>query len=163
MQVIRNAALRPLAAIAPSGQALFGGKETSLSKALSRDTQPGVALAYSDAAAAVTIHGDPKSWELAAEPILNGTPITVRVTYLQLCVIPVVRTLMCRQLGSLLDGPLSQSKQTLRERFQASGAAGWLEVGAGASSRFMVFEAAVTLPNQGAHYEYEGADDASEE
>jgi hypothetical protein len=163
MQVIRNAALRPLAAIAPSGQALFAGNETSLSRAVSRDDQAGFARAYSDAAAVVTIHGDAESWAPAAEPILNGAPITVRVTYLQLCVVPIVRTLMCHELGSVLDTAVGGAKQTLRERFRAGGAAGWLEVAADTSSRFTLFDATVTLPNQGARYEYEEADDTSEE
>jgi hypothetical protein len=163
MQVIRRAALRPLSAIAPSAQAIFGGRETSLAKAVARDplVDAGFALAYSDAATVVSIHRAAASPELAAEPILHNTPVTLRVTYLQLCAVPLVRGLICDSLGTLLDSSVGGAKQTLRKRFEASGAPGWLEGASDPGSRFIVFEAEVTLPNQGALYEYTEAGDAA--
>ena len=117
-----------------------------------------------DAAALVTLHRSPDTYELAVEPILHDTPITLKVTYLQLCGVPLVRNLMCRPLSSLLDGAAvianGRTSPTLRQRFARAGAPGWLESASDPGARFIAFEAEVTLPNQGALYEYEEAGDA---
>jgi hypothetical protein len=166
MRGIRSAALRPLSAIAPTAAAFLGGRSATLADAIARDPQGtrAFANAYVDAAALVTLHRSPGAHELAAEPILHDTPITVRVTYLQLCGVPLVRNLICRSLGTLLDGSgtatTGATPLTLRERLARSGAPGWLEAAADPAARFMAFEAEVTLPNQGALYEYAEAGDA---
>jgi hypothetical protein len=165
MQAIRSAALRPLVAIAPSSQAFFGGRNSTIADSLQRDERAAGAFArvYVEAAAVVTVHSGPGKSELASEPILNNEPVTLRVTYLQLCGIPVVRSLICSSLTSLLEAPdvektlgglAGESKTSLGKRFERAGMPGWLASAAGAGSRFMAFEAEVTLPNQGARYEY---------
>lgn len=165
MQAIRSAALRPLVSIAPSADAFFGGREATIADSLRRDKSAVGAFArvYVEAAAVVTVHSGPGKSELASEPILNNEPVTLRVTYLQLCAIPVVRVLICSSLTRLLETPdverasgglAGGSKTSLRRRFERSGMPGWLASAAGAGSRFMAFEAEVTLPNQGARYEY---------
>ncbi|HKY34864.1 MAG TPA: hypothetical protein VJN18_02890 [Polyangiaceae bacterium] len=166
MRAIRGAALRPLSAIAPSAEAFLGGTGATLADAVIRDPEEakGFATVYADAAALVTLHRAAGVHELAAEPILHNTPITVRVTYLQLCGVPLVRNLICHQLGSLLDAstmlPGGKPTPTLRERLARAGAPAWLEAAADPAARFMAFEAEVTLPNQGALYEYAEAGDA---
>jgi len=165
MQVIRSAAMAPLVAIAPSSDAFFGGRDATVADSLRRDkTAAGAfARAYTEAAAVVTVHDGPARSELASEPILESNPVTLRVTYLQLCGIPLVRSLICSSLATLLEPPEvreklvgvgGESKTALGQRFALSGMPGWLEAAAGAGSRFMLFEAEVTLPNQGARYEY---------
>lgn len=163
MKAIRGAALRPLSAIAPTAAAFLGGRSATLADAVARDPAGSRAFAgvYADAAAFVTLHRAPGTHELATEPILHDTPITIRVTYLQLCGVPLVRNFICRSLGTLLDGTATSvtgaTPPTLRERLTRAGAPGWLEAAADPAARFMVFEAEVTLPNQGALYEYEEA------
>jgi hypothetical protein len=157
MQAIRSAALRPLAAIAPSADAFFGGRDATIADSLRRDKSAAGAFArvYVEAAAVVTVHSGPGKLELASEPILNNETVTLRVTYLQLCGIPVVRSLICSSLTSLLEAPdVEKTSTSLGKRFERAGMPGWLASAAGAGSRFMAFEAEVTLPNQGARYEY---------
>jgi hypothetical protein len=165
MQAIRSAALRPLFAIAPSGDAFFRGADAAVADSVRRDNAAGGAFArvYTEAAAVVTVHMGPGRPELALEPILENKPVTLRVTYLQLCAIPLVRSLICNSLSTLLEAPAAGktslassggSKTSLGQRFELAGMPGWLATAAGAGSRFMVFEAEVTLPNQGARYEH---------
>lgn len=167
MRAIRGAALRPLSAMAPTAAAFLGGKGATLADAVTRDPEgaKGFATVYADAATLVTLHRAEGDHELAAEPILHNTPITLRVTFLQLCGVPLVRNLICHQLGSLLDAstplPGDKATPTLRERLARAGAPAWLEAAADPAARFMAFEAEVTLPNQGALYEYVEAGDAA--
>lgn len=168
MQAIRRAALRPLTVLAPTTATFLGAASATLRASLERDgaTERAFAQVFVEAAGVVTIHGGAAREELAAEPIARTAPITVRVTFVQLCGIPVVRGLMCRSLSTLLDLPARNhdgdagKHPTLRERLALSGMPGWLEAAAAADSRFVVFEAEVTLPNQGAAYDYaEKSDD----
>jgi hypothetical protein len=162
MLAIRSTAMRPLLAIAPSADAFFGGRDASIGKSLRRD-KPALnafGYAYTEAAAVVTVHDSHASSALASEPIFNNAPVTVRVTYLQLCAIPLVRSLICSSLATLLETPNpgaqsgGKARSTWGQRFELAGMPGWLASAAGAGSRFMVFEAEATLPNQGARYEY---------
>ena len=170
MKVIRGAALRPLTAIAPTAEALLGGAGATLEASLVGDstTARAFARAYVEAAAVVTLHDDPRSEQLAAEPIQQNAPITVRVTFVQMCGIPVVRALMCRSLSTLLDAPArthddTGKHETLRERLSHAGLPTWLETSAAKSARFVVFESEMTLPNQGAPYAYaEKSDDQTQ-
>jgi hypothetical protein len=169
MQAIRRAALRPLAAIAPTAGAFLAGRNGTLQASLEGDSGSARAFArvYVDAAAVVTVHDPANVDQLVAEPVGRTAPITVRVTFVQLCGIPVVRGLMCHSLPSLLESPITARKgistgkeQTLRQRLVASAMPGWLELAAPQDARFVVFKAEVTLPNQGAAYDYaEKSDD----
>ena len=161
MQAIRRAVSQPLTAIAPTAATLLGAGSASLRASLDRDEKAARAFSnvYVAAAAAVSVHDGEGREELAAEPIGPNAPVTVRVTFVQLCGVPAVRGLICRPLSSLLDAPARKNdgkpepQATLRERLALSGMPGWLETAASAGARFVVFEAQVTLPNQGAAYD----------
>jgi hypothetical protein len=169
MKVIRDAALRPLVTIAPTAEALIAGAGATLRASLQGDgtAARAFARAYVEAAAVVTVHDDPNSEQLAVEPILGSAPVTVRVTFVQMCGIPVVRALMCRSLSDLLHAPArahddAGKHETLRERLVHADLPAWLETAA-PSARFVAFEAEMTLPNQGAAYAYpEKSDDQSQ-
>lgn len=165
MQAIRRAALRPLATIAPTAAAFLSGRGATLQASLEGDaaTAQIFSQVYVNAAAVVTVHDRANVEQLVDEPVGRTAPITLRVTFVQLCGIPVVRAMMCRSLSSLLEAPASAREgrgATLRRRLEASTNPGWLESAAPKDARFVVFEAEVTLPNQGAAYDYaEESDD----
>ena len=126
MQAIRRAALRPLAAIAPTATAFLGGRDGTLQASLEGDTASAriFGRVYTEAAAVVTVHDAPNAAELAAEPIARNAPVAVRVTFVQHCGIPIVRALICRSLSTLLDSPTSthggstNKSPTLRKRLE---------------------------------------------
>lgn len=167
MQAIRAAVFRPLGTVAPTASAFLGGAGATVEASLAADAGVARAFAkvYVQAAAVVTVHDSPKHAELANEPIGPNAPVTVRVTFLQMCGIPVVRALMCRSISSLLEEPeapqagMTEKRQALRARLQHAAAPGWLEAMAAKDSRFVVVEAQVTLPNQGAAYAYASKSD----
>jgi hypothetical protein len=109
----------------------------------------------------VTVHVAPGSVELAREPIDGQAAVTVRVTYVYQCSVPIVRGLMCSSLDSLLAQKkgfsifgltLGQQPSKLAQRLSLaeSSQLGHLVP---ADASVVVFEAEATLPNQGAAYE----------
>lgn len=167
MQAIREAALRPLRAFAPRAPAVLRAGAANVAEALATGADDGGAFGrlYVDAAAVVTLHGAAGDRGMAAEPVAHDAPVTVRVTYLQLCGVPVVRGMICRSLQSLLAptsnvGPFG-AENALRRRLSLAALPELLEGAADPSARFMVFEAETTLPNQGALYAYPEEEHAS--
>ncbi len=167
MQAIREATMRPLRAFAPRASAVLRAGAANVAEALATRADDGGAFGrvYVDAAAVVTVHGAAGDQELAAEPIAHDAPVTIRVTYLQLCGVPVVRGMICRSLQSLLAaaskvGPFGV-ENALRRRLALAALPELLEGAADPSARFMVFEAETTLPNQGALYAYPQEEHAS--
>jgi hypothetical protein len=167
MQAIRTTALRALSAIAPTAGTFLGGAGGTLKASLETDgsTAQAFGRVYVEGAAVVTVHDGPNEEGLANEPIGRTAPVTVRVTFLQMCAIPVVRTMMCRSLADLLDRPTPEhgtpakagtptKAVALRVRMAHAGLPKWLETSAAPDARFVVWEAQMTLPNQGAAYDY---------
>ena len=171
MAPIRFAAYMPLAVLAPLSAWLDGRKqEGSLGDALAVSTQARLvaALLYNRAGAVVTIQAGPALDELAPEPIGSKAPVTVRVTYLYYCSIPVVRVLACKSLTDLagsvpasLTGPrwfgAPHDTRTAAQRRLASFLAlaedpKLLARLDATGARFVVLTAETTLPNQGAAY-----------
>ncbi len=103
LQAIRQAAYVPLAALAPSPSVFFGRQPSSLHDALA--TSPLLrfaigALAYNRAAAIVTVREAPGSNRIAKEVAPNGD-VTVHVTYLLHCGVPLVSRLACNPMWDL--------------------------------------------------------------
>ena len=106
LQVIRSAAYAPLAAVAPSHSlsSLFSVKN-SLAGAIGSDPLTRLALGYAvynRAAAAVTLPAAPGSKDPATEPIPRDAEVTVRVTYLFHCGVPIAAALICQPLHAIL-------------------------------------------------------------
>ena len=151
MAPIRTAAELPLLILAPNEAAVTRATATSLAQSLPSDFKRRLpfSVEFTRAASAITVHAEQGGTAWPAEPILSNVPVTVRVTYLFHCGVPLVGALMCRSLSRLLGGgvpavatrPLSaESPERLRTLVAPTAV-------------FAVLEAEATLPNQGAAYE----------
>jgi hypothetical protein len=158
MGPIRSAAYVPLLVLAPGAVPAFGRKtlEQSVSSALA--VELGFALAYTQSAAVVTLHTQAGTEALAREPIGQSARVTVRVSYLYACNVPLVRILACRTLADLTrttEPPTERGQRAgeLAARLPLAESSGLLQL-LPADSRFYDVRAEVTLPNQGAEYDY---------
>jgi Flp pilus assembly protein TadG len=157
MAPIRAAAYMPLLTLAPeSSQAtLAGSVDAGVASNVSE------ALDYTKAASVLTVHDAPGSAELAREPIDGKASVTLRITYVYQCGVPIVRRLMCSSLKSLLGQEkgfsafgvtLGQQPSKLAQRLSLAESS---QLGrlVPIDASVVVFEVEATLPNQGAAYE----------
>lgn len=159
MVSIREAAEFPLLALAPRENAITRPQDESLATGLGTSAagQLVFALGYTRAAAVVTVHVGGTD-ALASEPIARNAAVSVHVTYLYSCGVPLVRALICRSLSSWLGAPRSSllgggDRTPLGKRFDLAEDRGGLERFAGPGSFFAQLSGEATLPNQGAAYE----------
>lgn len=164
MTSIRQAAEFPLLALAPMEDTIVRPKDGSVASSLGASVagQLIFALAYTRAAAVITVHVS-GSDELASDPVARDAAVSVRVTYLYACGVPIVRALLCRSLDSLLGWPhpsslfgalLGANPTALGKRFDFAEDRGGLQRLAKPGSFFAPLGAEATLPNQGAAYEH---------
>ncbi|HKO48577.1 MAG TPA: TadE family protein [Polyangiaceae bacterium] len=168
---IRLAAYMPLSVLAPPAAWLEPrGQQGSLGDALAvgMHSRAVAALPYNRAGAVVTLQAGPLVDELAPEPIGRKAPVTVRVTYLYYCSIPVVRAFGCKSIEELTGekpsapaGPFALTEHgsartppqkrlaTILALAEDPMSLARLDV---AGARFVVLTAETTLPNQGAGY-----------
>jgi hypothetical protein len=142
MVPIRAASLTPLLPVAPNEQLLRESSQT-VSGALGRldARQLGFAVEYTKSASMVSIHDSPQEEALAHQPIKGKSAVTVRVTYLFHCTVPVVRALMCSSLDAIANrGKLAMAVSYKTARL------------VGTDARFKLLTGIATLPNQGADY-----------
>jgi hypothetical protein len=153
MAAIRLAAYMPLMTLAPSESSVTSPAE-SIDRSLvsNTGTQMAFAYGYTEAAATVTIHPNESSEELAPEPIDPKGMLTVRVTYLYTCGIPVVRALMCRSLSSLLNPSSSRTDSVTAQRLNQAANPSALGRRISGAPRYAILTGLATLPNQGADY-----------
>ncbi|HEX2880182.1 MAG TPA: TadE family protein [Polyangiaceae bacterium] len=182
LAAIRKTAYVPLAALSPPIDWILGTLGESagnLNAAVSTDAAR-FALGfgvYNLSGAIVTLRAAPGSDELATDPIAPDAKITVHVTYLYYCAVPLVSALICDSLPSLLGGnaasdaldrlradptaildvleqlqeDVDDAKRLARELTRAELPALLAPLLLG-SGRFAALEAEMTLPNQGARY-----------
>lgn len=169
MVSIRAAATMPLLLLAPRETAVTVVGAESLGGSLPSDfvSRLPFSLEYTSLAAAITVHTSSGTEELAPEPIARDAQVTVRVTYLMPCGVPVVSGLMCRTLASLLEPPSETTSATVnpgakptesafaRRLRHANGVSAIKDL-VSPTARFVVLTAETTLPNQGAAYDYRG-------
>jgi len=150
MTPIRQAARAPLTVLAPSFGSLQSS-ESSLSHAVSvsNPSNEPFALAYTQAASAITVHSSESSNDLATEPLAPTGNVTVRVAYLYRCAVPWVRSLMCRTLTNLLNPDPDSSNAPVIERLKQAGASDALQQWVSNSERFTILIGQASLPNQG--------------
>ncbi|MEO7038060.1 MAG: TadE family protein [Polyangiaceae bacterium] len=163
MAPIREAAEFPLIALAPREDMIVRPENESVATSLDASAVGHLvfALGYTRAAAVITVHLS-GSDDLAAEPVDRHAAVSVHVTYLYACGVPIVRALICRSLSSLLGAPHSpfpfgifggSERSSLGQRFDLAEDPGGLERIAGPGSFFAPLSGEATLPNQGAAYE----------
>lgn len=159
---IRSAAYVPLSVLAPAPEQLdglaFGSSvhpsraETSLSDALGKSPLARIAsgfFAYARAAAAITFPVAPGSTgirQLARTTFADDEPVTVRVTFLYFCGVPIVRAWICDPAAELADRGASRELAHAEQPLS-------LEL-LGPGQTFAVLSAEATLPNHGAAYRY---------
>jgi hypothetical protein len=187
LQAIREAVYVPLAVLAPPPEVFLSGRASTLRQAVGGDERGGVLarfavgiLAYVRGASVVTVRAAPGSQEILTH-VDPRADVTVHVTFLQHCAVPIAARLMChpawdlagygRVLPELQRLDPSQPVQAarvlrqLRDRFPAPGRFQELadELARAESpgvllplmlggGRFHVLDAEATLPNQGAAY-----------
>lgn len=162
MAPIRTSAYIPLLALAPRANEITAPRDGSIASSLPGGFARRIAFAseYTRSASVVTVHAQAGSDNLPAEPIDPKGAVTVRVTYLYPCSIPVVRVLTCKTVHSLLGAQgktvyglsVGAGNSHLRKRFELSEARGELEQLVAPDARFVVLTGEATLPNQGAAY-----------
>jgi len=162
MAPIRTAAYMPLLVLAPK-TGPDGAHAPSLAASLPSElgSALGAALAYTESATVVTLHTRAGTEALAPEPIAPNATLTVRVSYLYQCSVPLVRELLCRSLKALTEPaePASGAGEpaaALADRLRLAEAPGALATLAGSGALFYVLRGEVTLPNQGAAYDHPG-------
>lgn len=182
LAAIRKTAYVPLAALSPPVDWVMGTLGESAGNLNNAVTTDAARFAvgfgvYNLAGAIVTLRDAPGSDELASDPIAPDAKVTVHVTYLYYCAVPLVSALICDSLPSLLGGnaandaldqlredptaildvleqlqdDVDDAKRLARELTRAEMPALLAPVLLG-SGRFAVLEAEMTLPNQGARY-----------
>lgn len=103
LQVIRDAAYFPLAALAPSPSWLLKGEAGSVEAALSSSALARFStglFVYNRALAIVTLRAAPGSSKVVTNTIAPGSastpqPVSLHVTYFYYCAIPLARLLVC--------------------------------------------------------------------
>lgn len=187
LQAIREAVYAPLAVLAPPPDVFFDGRASTLRDAVGGAETGGALarfavglLAYVRGASVVTVRAAPGSKELLTR-VDPRADVTIHVTFLQHCAVPIAARLMCNPAWDLagygrvvselerLDParPVEAARilRQLRARFpDPSRFREFAEELARAESpglllplmlgggRFHVLEAEATLPNQGAAY-----------
>ncbi len=155
LDVIRRAASAPLAPFSPSAteviQWFLPNTPESVARAVGSnglDRPLFGLLAYDAATVAVTFPDAPSSATLATNTVTSDS-VTVRVTYLFHCAVPVVSALACKSLADVLSDPNASRELAhvadVRER-------DLLKV---THERFLVLTGEATLPRQRAGYEAE--------
>jgi hypothetical protein len=107
------------------------------------------ALAYTKAAAAVTLHNSDRDEAVASQPFERNSTVTARVVYLFSCDVPIVRKLICRSLDTILLSGDSTITTALNEAEHATSRSSVLL----AQGRYTVLSGKSTLVNQSAEYE----------
>lgn len=123
------------------------------------------AIAYTLASTAITISSN-KSAEASDPVIARDALVTVRVTYLFRCAVPLVSGIMCHEFAALQEKSESLSKDDADARrarhFFSHAEPALLASELLAEGRFLLLEAQMTLPNQGAAYVNKIDEDADE-
>lgn len=149
MAPIQLAAYVPLLTLAPDLSSLSASTPTLERSVSSRSlSEFGSAIAYTKAAAAVTVHSSEADAGLANEPMSAKGNVTVRVTYLHRCSVPVVRVLMCNTLSRLLQSD-SNNRVLDTERLKLGAEPERVKQWVPSSERFIILSAVASLPNQG--------------
>jgi len=147
---IRNAVYAKLAAIVPSrALAMLSGRPgTSVLHAFGES--PGVRLVqaplYLPVTTAIAFPREPGSRELFEGHIDAGRLVTVRVTHMVMCTVPLVAALMC--------GLLADRERAPREELRRAPAAEFQDLLEATGSRTTILQAEASMPFQHAPYAY---------
>jgi hypothetical protein len=162
MAPIRTAAEMALLLLGPQSSSIRGVENENLAASLPGNFAARLPFLvdYTRAATVVTLHTEAGSNELARGEIARDATLTVKITYVFPCGVPLVSALMCSTLASLLRptaaGPVSAAPtpSALARRLKYAEAPDRLSQLAVPSARFIVLTAEQTLPNQGAAYDH---------
>ncbi len=150
MVPIRTAAYAPLIALSPHDRAWLEGGSVRDGVSSGFVESLRFALQYTRAATSISIHDSPNSETLARDPVPWGEDITLRVTYLFQCSIPLVRSILCKALSHWV--PPADSDEDEPHLLAQSELPDTLSEIAPESARFLPIVSEVTLPLQSAGY-----------
>jgi hypothetical protein len=144
LDVIRRAAAVPLAVLAPEPGDVLPQGGTSVARALGEHPLARLLTGvgpYADAVLAVTFPTAPDSGTLARGSVSGGL-VTVRVTYLLRCIVPVVSQWVCDDVSTL------RSRRDLGAELARVPSPKLLDALASTGGRFAALRAEATLPRQ---------------
>lgn len=163
---VRAAAYLPLLAVAPDPRHFAGGP--NLERAVrGRARRFAFGFLALPALTAVTFPASPGSESLRSD-LRGATEITVRITHLHVCAIPLASRVLCRRwneaidrgaLGDLFDESPSRDARAREMEHAELDAVGLLA--SASSARFFPLRAEATLSNQIAPYAYRSESEAS--
>jgi len=156
MQQIRDAAYHPLAVLAPPLQSYLG-KDANLEAELGSSPWGRITaglLGYGPGATSVTVHQN--GAETPSHVFEPGGSITVRISFLFPCGVPLVSAIACTGGRSLvlsnLGLPLEEEHAEDAEKMRSVESPVTRDLLLALGGRFTVLSAAATLPNQSARY-----------
>lgn len=168
-EAIRAAAYVPLLSISPEPWQIWEKESIASAVGFYPESRLVSGILFNRAVAAVTLPSSETSNDAQYE-VSKDASVTVRITYLYHCAVPLVSTLMCKKMNDILvdddpaedgDGKLTQEQIVARELGHSEIPA--LQFVAGAlGGRFNVFRAQATLPNQSAAYAYQSETEEQE-
>ncbi|MCB9666539.1 MAG: pilus assembly protein [Myxococcales bacterium] len=169
-EAIRAAVYTPLLTIAPEPWQVWKKESIASAVGFYPESRLLSGILFNQGVAVVTLPSSETAND-AQYSIAPDANVTVRVTYLFHCAVPLVSALMCKKMSAILvdDDPEEDSDQALTHEQIISRELGHAEIPAlqfmiGATgSRFKVFRVQATLPNQAAKYDYLSETEADEE
>lgn len=162
MGPVRNAVYAKLAAIVPARAVgtLMGVPGVSVLDGLGTDPVLRLAQAplYLPATTAITFPISPRVHDLFEERVDPAGLLTVRVTHVVTCTVPLVADIMCTPLGALLE---SESQELRADELRRAPGATVQAVPAFRSVRVKLLQAEASMPLQRAPYQYRAPGGAS--
>lgn len=164
MQPIRLAAYMALLTLAPDAHVAKTPEDASVGRSLSATTSSKLrfALSFTRGAAVVTAHASPSQERPAYLPFALDEVVTIRVSYLYHCGVPLVSRWLCTPYEQLMrkegEGGLFDAFDSLigevsmRDRLLLAEDPHTLGALVAPGARFKVISAQATLPIQGARY-----------
>lgn len=134
-----------------AGQSVLDGLGTSPAERLQQASR------YLPVTTAITFPRQPASGELFEAAVDPAAPLTVRVTHLATCTVPLVSAFMCRTLGELRSSEADAGRMAELRRAPEAQRLASTELD---ELRARIFQAEASMPLQDAPYAYSSAEGA---
>ncbi len=159
---IRNAVYVPLLSISPEPWQIWEKESIASAVGFYPESRLLSGIIFNRAVTAVTLPSSETANDAQYE-IAQDANVTVRVTYLYHCAVPLVSALVCKKMSSILvdDDPEDDSEDKLTKEQIIARELGHAEIPSLqflaelTGARFKVIRTQATLPNQSAKYKYQ--------